>query len=59
MNEKIYKHSPYQHGSSQIEFVKELRDKYMDFEHVCYVFLFHVPKHIYKPFEMLMRWANP
>lgn len=39
--------------------MKELRDKYVNFKYIRNIFSLNVPENIYKPFEMLVRRANP
>ena len=49
----------YQHGGTQIELMKELRYKYVNFKHIRNVFSLNISENVNKPFEMFMRWADP
>jgi len=48
-----------QHCGSEVKLVEELGDEYVHFQHVCHVLLFHVAKHVDKPFEIAVRGTNP
>lgn len=39
--------------------MKELRNEYVDFKYIRNVFSLNVSKNVNKPFEMLVRWADP
>ena len=49
----------YQHGSSQIELVKELCDENMHFEHIGHIFAFNVSQDIYEPLKISVRRTDP
>lgn len=49
----------YQHGCTQVVFVKELSDENVHLQDVGHILPLDIPKDIHEPLETSMRWCDP